>query len=186
MKILSSWTERATERAHSEPIAREADTRECAAIADALGIVGCRAFSARYSISPLDRGRYLVAGAFSAILIQTCVVTLEPFDQTVEEPFEIEFWPPDQIADDSGGGTASEIEVDGLAGEDPEPVVNGRLQIGPVLYELLAAATDPFPRHPDAELEQTEAGSSDPEPAQNPFAVLRGLKPGENGGPNED
>jgi hypothetical protein len=186
MKILSSWTERAAERAQSELVAREADAGECTAIANALGIVGCRTFSARYSISPLDCGRYLVAGAFSAVLIQTCVVTLEPFDQSIEESFEIEFWPPDQLADEFGGETAHEIEIDGLAGEDPEPVVNGRLQIGPVLYELLAAATDPFPRHPDAELERTEAGASDTELPQHPFAALRSLKPDDNGAGDED
>lgn len=187
MNVLSSWVERAAAPAQSESQERQADAAECADIAAALGIVGCRNFNARYTISELGRGRYQVAGTFAAVLVQTCVVTLDPFDQTVEEPFEFEFWPAEQLAPDPGASaTGREIEIDGLSGEDPEPIINGRLEIGPVLYQLLAAATDPFPRGPEAELERTEAGDPDRERSKHPFAALRRLKPDDEAPPDAD
>jgi Large ribosomal RNA subunit accumulation protein YceD len=186
MSVLSSWVELAAAPSRAQPIVRHANEAECAAIAEALGIPGCRSLTARYSIAALNRGRYRLSGEIAAVLVQNCVVTLEPFDQPLNAPFEIEFWPADQLMSEGFAPESSrEIEVDPLAGEDPEPIINGRLEIGPLLYQFLAAAIDPFPRHPDAELERTEADAPDRGRAEHPFAALHQLKRDEDGSPTE-
>ena len=182
MKMLAGWNEKATNIADETlSRARQADRTERDAIAEALGIPACNIFAAQYKITARDRGRYHVAGQIAAELVQTCVVLLEDFNQTIEIPFEVEFWPAKQLPTASDDEVSATVDVDALEGEDPEPIHDGRLEIGPLLYEFLATGLDPFPRHSDAELEHTEAAAPDAPTANNPFAALQHLKGDENG-----
>lgn len=176
MTVLSSWVERANPT-KTEPIVREAGNAERALIANALAIPGCSRFTASYTIAAINRGRFRVTGEISADLVRTCVVTLDDFEQTLDVPFEIEFWPADQLATaNPEQGSQREVEIDALSGEDPEPIVNGRLEIGPLLYQFVAAEMDPFPRHPDAELERTVADTPQGGGEEHPFSALSRLK----------
>lgn len=164
---------------------RQAGADECAAIAEALAIPACRNLEASYRLTQLARGRVLMTGRIRAVLVRTCVVELEDFEQVLEEPIEIEFWPEAQIegararplAAQTSSASDREIAVDALEGEDPEPISNGRIDVGAVIYQFLAAALDPFPRMPGAALETVEAAAPAAEERQNPFAALRALKP---------
>jgi hypothetical protein len=104
-------------------------------------------------------------------------VTLEPVAQAISEPIEVDLWPADEI----GPLAAGEHSV--LEADMPEPIENGRIGVGRIAYEHLAAALDPYPRRSDAAFEgraQGPRGSGDV-PA-SPFAVLAGLKPKPAGG----
>lgn len=161
---------------------RAATEQECAAVARALGIEACKALTATYSVSHLPKGRFSVQGAAKATVVQTCVVTLDPVELEVVEEISVEFWPPDQL-EASSSAPGREVDVEALAGEDPEPILHGQLPIGAIVYQLLAAGLDPFPRSADAALERTEARASEDEAdATNPFAALRSLK-GKTEGP---
>jgi hypothetical protein len=60
----------------------------------------------------------------------------------------------------------------------PEPIVGGRIDMGPVIYETLATGLDPYPKREGASFawssHATEnAGEEKPE---SPFAALKRLK----------
>ena len=121
-----------------------------------------------------DAGRTLstLTGRLRAEVSQTCVVTLEPVDSTIEEAFEAVFWPQEDMPTPESG----ELAID----EEPErePIVAGQLAVGRVVFESLAAALDPFPRKPGAVLDWQPAASADGPAAKpaSPFAVLANLK----------
>ena len=59
-----------------------------------------------------------VAGSLSADVVQTCVVTLEPVPDHVQDSFEALFAPP-HLAHNQGG---EEVELDFHAEDPPEPI----------------------------------------------------------------
>jgi hypothetical protein len=152
-------------------IEHRASPAERNAVAAALGLVACISLEARYRVSGLSRGRYRLTGELRAECVQSCVVTLEPVGAVIEQAFAVEFCPPDDL-------TADAITFDALAEEaDIEPLEDGRVPAGRIVYETLAAALDPYPRLPGAELAVTSAGPATAEGA-GPFAALARLKPG--------
>jgi hypothetical protein len=101
------------------------------------------------------------------------VVTLEPIASSIEERFEATFWPEQDMPSPQGG------EVDMDEEPEPEPMLAGQIGVGRVVFECLAMAVDPFPRRPDATLDQSSTPPPDAasEAASSPFAVLANLKP---------
>jgi uncharacterized metal-binding protein YceD (DUF177 family) len=157
---------------------REATPAELKAVAKALDVISVERLEARYMIKTLRRSRYLLSGEVKARLTQACVVTLDPVPTTINEPFSVEFWPAEDIpvADTDSNG---EHELEALGDDPPEPLDHSRISAGRIIYETLAAALDPYPRLPDAQLERTEA-VDDPAATTgqriSPFAALAKLK----------
>ena len=178
------WFERVAEVGDGIERRREATATDCARLARDWGIPDCLSLSVDYSISPLRRGRFRMTGTAVARVVQTCVVALEPFEQMLEEPIEVEFWPPEQLEQNKPIG--AEVDVEALTGEDPEPIENGRMHVGGVVYQLLTSGLDPFPRGPDAHLERRESDSSEPGERDNPFSVLEKLQQARGGRTRDD
>lgn len=154
-------------------IERQADAAERDAVARELGILACNKIEVRYRLTPRSKGRFYLRGRLDADIEQACVVSLEPVPEAIAADIDLEFWPVEQFEQ------AAEIEVDDVDHDDPEPIANGALEIGRVVYELLASQADPYPRLPGEELEQSEsgqAGDPDEPDAGNPFAKLAALK----------
>lgn len=121
------------------------------------------------------QGRLALQGTLAAAVTQTCVVSLEPVECTLEVPLEIEFWPIHMIED----LTASVDEAASHGTLDwPEPILDSKIDLGPVIYETLATALDPYPKREGVSFAWSEAGGAgdDIEPAENPFAALKRLK----------
>ncbi len=137
-------------------------------IADALAVTRCDLVSCSYDVKALHGNRFKVSGSIRATFEQICVVTLDPVVQDLEIDLDVEFWPSAQL------GSLSE-EYDEPERDDPEPIVDGELEIGRVIYEAIAANIDPYPRSPDAELERSSSIGEDETP-DHPFAVLADLK----------
>jgi hypothetical protein len=151
---------------------REAAPDELARVARALDLVACASLKAAYTIAPTLDGRFRLSGRLRAEINQACVVTLEPIDSTIEEGFDVTFWPEEEMPAPRGGAVDLDEEP------DPEPIVAGQIDVGRVVFECLAAAIDPFPRLPGATLDwrapaPAEAISGKPE---SPFAVLANIK----------
>lgn len=137
-------------------------------IADALDLIACERLDARYEIRRLTRGRYLLQGTLEADVTQSCVVTLEPVETHVVEPFEVEFRPglPD---------TAGIAEFDALEARDIEPLEGESIPVGRIIYEQLAAAIPAYPRKEGVAFEQPPGPEGTDAPA-GPFAVLDQLR----------
>lgn len=145
---------------HAAPEAR-------AEIAAELDLLACERLDARYEIKPLSQGRFLLQGMLEADVIQSCVVTLEPVETHVVEPFEAEFRPG--LTEALGSA-----EFDALAEREIEPLEGESIPVGRIVYEHLASAIPAYPRKEGVAFEQPPV----PEGAEttSPFAVLEQLK----------
>lgn len=148
----------------TERTATEAERR---AVASALEIIACRSLAASYRIKPMGGGRYRLSGHVSAEVEQACVITLEPVPARIEERFDAEFWPEGEAEPTPAG------EVEALSAREIEPIEKGRIDVGRIVFEQLAAGLDPFPRQDGAALDHSEAGTR--EETANPFSVLAPL-----------
>jgi uncharacterized metal-binding protein YceD (DUF177 family) len=115
-----------------------------------------------------------VRGRVSATVGQTCVVTLEPLANEVEEAIDLVFAPPSAIKRDGDGPGAEERN---LAGNEPEPLIGGAVDLGALATEFLILGLDPYPRKPGAIFQPPSDASSD----EGPFAALAQLKRGRHG-----
>ncbi len=137
-------------------------------IANALKLIDLEKLRVDFRIERLAGGAYRLSGHLDADCAQPCVVTLDPVPETVSDTFDVEFW-PDHVADDDAG------EMPVLGGRDVEPLENGVIDVGRIVYETFAASLNPYPRKPGAEFNWTDKNAQDTGKA-NPFSVLAKLK----------
>ena len=113
-----------------------------------------------------------MTGRVRARIGQTCVVTLDPIENDIDEPIDLIFAPPEQIpelADLVDEAAESDRDIP----DPPEPIENGMIDLGRVATDALFLAIDPYPRKPDAVFEPLVAA---PDPEDHPFAALKALK----------
>jgi hypothetical protein len=137
------------------------------ALADLAGLRTLSDFSAVFDVVPRRQG-LRVTGRVQARAGQTCVVTLEPIENSIDEHVDLLFLPGAQDPMAEGESDA------GL----PEPLVDGRIDLGAIATEFLVLGIDPYPRKPDAVFEPPVIGTEE----AHPFAALAALKnkPGGN------
>lgn len=147
-----------------------ADAGEAAALAARNGLEAVRSFEAELTVTPWRRSGLTVEGAFKAVVVQICGVSLEPFEQPMEERFTLRFLPAEDLSAEAQRTAFS------LEDEDPPDVLEGdSIDLGAIAEEQFALAIDPYPRAPGAELPAAE-GESLAESADSPFAALAALK----------
>jgi uncharacterized metal-binding protein YceD (DUF177 family) len=142
------------------------------AMAEVAGLREVLSASASLDLTPNSGGRFHVAGRVRARIGQTCVVTLDPIENDIDEPIDLMFAPPEQIpdlADLVDDAAESEAEIP----DPPEPIENGMIDLGRLATDALFLAIDPYPRKPDAVFEPLVEA---PDPEDHPFAALKALK----------
>jgi hypothetical protein len=152
-----------------------ASAAECAALAAQCGLAALQAFEADFTVRKRGFGGVKVTGSLQALVTQTCVITLDPFDTTVRAMIDVDFAPYGELSGEAakrktaaGGGAASV-----LSGEDPpDPIINGEIDLGALAAEFLLLNVDDYPRKPGAVFEEAEAHTEAREKV-SPFAVLR-------------
>lgn len=152
-----------------------ANGAERAQLAEQSGLVSVQSFEAGFNIRKRAQGRLKVSGALEALVTQTCVVTLEPFESVVHADIDVDFAPYGESASEAvDARAAGESPASGsLSGEDPpDPIINGQIDLGALAAEFLVLNLDLYPRKPGAVFEETEACSETPD-KDSPFAVLR-------------
>jgi hypothetical protein len=145
-----------------------ADESVRAAVAALAGLRDIARLEATVDISHHGDG-LRAAGTVSAKVGQTCVITLDPVENEVEETFDVTFAP--------GGGPAPAAAGDGndepvAVTESPEALVDGVADIGAILTEFLLLGIDPYPKKPGAVFASPSEGDDD----AGPFAALARLK----------
>lgn len=146
---------------------------ERSAVASKLDLEEIASLDMEYELQRVGARRFRLKGHVNAAVTQRCVVTLEPLNSEIDEHFEVELWPEEEVekfefSEDEDGAAVS---LDG-----PEPIVDQRIDVGQLAYEHLAAALDPYPRKPGAEFKWRDphADTSD-DSGTKPFAELRNL-----------
>jgi len=152
----------------------EADAATRAGMAEIAGLRDVSSARGSFDLSLQSGGRVHVAGHLTARIGQTCVVTLDPIENDIDEEIDLIFAPVEQIpqiADELGD---EEIEIgEGEVPDPPEPIVNGIIDLGRLATDVLFLAIDPYPRKEGAVFEP-QVTAADPE--DHPFAALKALK----------
>lgn len=159
-----------------------ADALERAALARRFGLDSLKALTASVTLTKIGDGRRVRLSAnFSADVVQSCVVTLEPVPSRIEDSFVL-------VYDGDAGGPAEAEIVVLLKGQDsPEPWSGNVIDVGKAIAEHLALALDPYPRAPGAEpstlglasggAEEAKVGDdTDGEFSESPFKELANLR----------
>jgi hypothetical protein len=139
------------------------------------GVAGLRevlSAHASLDVTPERGGRVHVTGRVRARIGQTCVVTLDPIENEIDEPIDLIFAPPEQIPELSDLVDEA-AESDGKIPDPPEPIINGVIDLGRLATDALFLAVDPYPRRPDAVFEPLIVAA---DPMDHPFAALQALQ----------
>lgn len=151
-----------------------ASRQEMAALSRRFGLADMTSLEADIDLRVAEQGRIRVKVTFTADVLQSCVVTLEPVPARLNEGFEVVFAP--EPGDD--GSDHGEVVIDAMADDPPEPLTGDEIDIGELVAQHLALAIEPYPRKqganwtPDDKADPTGAGGD----RENPFAVLAELK----------
>ena len=136
--------------------------------ADIATLAGLRTLSrlvASFDVTRSGPGLRVV-GEIAATAGQTCVVSLEPVENEIQERVDLLFAP-------GMSELQSDAEPDGPdAKEPPEALVDGTVDLGAIAIEFLILGIDPYPRKPGVVFEGASVG----EASSHPFAGLAKLK----------
>ena len=162
------------------------------AIAAECGLPAVASLRVTYKITPRVGGRIEVVGDLAARVTQVCVVSLEPFEGDLTQHIDLAFAPSAAALDDWFAAEAPrrgrrgepdrrsphESPASATIGEDqpdpPDPIIDGRIDLGALALEFLVLALDPYPRRPGVAFDGVVLGDDVPEPSA--FAGLARLK----------
>ena len=152
----------------------QAGPEACAAIAELAEVRTVRDLTAALDLAlrlSEDGATELihVTGRVRAVVGQTCVVTLEPIENEIDEPVDIAFAEPA-----AGDSPASDRDPHRQVVDDdaPEPLTGGMIDLGAIATEFLILGIDPYPRKADVEFAPPAVKDDTP----HPFAALAALK----------
>lgn len=139
----------------------EANENERAALAERLGLIRLDSLSAEVALRCRAGGTGVTAsGKFGADVVQSCVVSLEPVPDHIEDSFEEVFAPE--------GYEPTEDEE-----EDPPETFDGdEIDLGELTAQLLALALNPYPRAAGAKSRDSDDGDSSAPGGRRPFEGL--------------
>jgi hypothetical protein len=164
------WMHAATDvSASGRTVERTATAAECEALSKALGITSCEHLKVAYTLRPKGGGRYQGLGQCHVAVTQACVISFVPVRATLNLPIDVIFAPEGEEPPEG------EEEREILSLPEVEPIPNGQMEIGRVVFEVIAAGLDPHPRAEGAAFawEDEKAKAS----TVHPFAALAKLKP---------
>jgi uncharacterized metal-binding protein YceD (DUF177 family) len=138
------------------------------AVAHQLGLPRIAELTAKLLVKPFRKDGLAVGGTIHARLTQTCVVSADDFESTVDAPVDIRFSPDGK--DPNADFDLAELN-DPEAEDPPDLLTGGEIDLGAVIAEFLALALDPYPRKPGIDFEAPRE-----DPSLSPFAALNALK----------
>ena len=180
MNEAPAWSEWvALVELRSGPVTRliAADHDARTALAEDLGVDRLDRLEAEVQVRPWLDGA-LIEARWTAVIEQTCGVTLEPFGSELEGAFSVRVLP--RTSPHAPQEEVKEVAVDPEAEDPPDLLDEDRMDLAAYVIEHLALEIDPFPRKPGAVFEPP----ADEQPP-SPFAVLRDLKPKPGSGAGE-
>lgn len=151
----------------------ETSADERAALAKLNRLPAIEAFEASLSVRR-ERAGVRVTGTVRARVDQVCVVTLDVFAAEIVEPVDVVFMDEKALA----AFHAAQVRRPDADGDDerpdePDAIVNGRIDLGTLAAEHLTLGLDPYPKKPGAAF--AEPAPTDA-PDASPFAGLKALK----------
>lgn len=153
---------------------------ERTALATRFGLGGLNLLEGHARLSALEGDEVLLEASFQAQVGQICSVTLEPLNERIEASFsqvfsssgESETW-EGEISQDT---EISDVGEGPSVSEPPEPLDDGKIDLGECVAEELAVRINPAPRKKGVEFEGLNEDEGSPQEAKGPFAALAQLK----------
>lgn len=142
-------------------------------LAAAHGLEAVRRFRAVLDVTAWKRDGVRVEGTVTADVVQACIVTLEPVQQTVDEAVSALFLPEGSKLAVPARLVEGEIILDPEGDDAPELYTGDTVDVGQLAEEFFALGIDPYPRKAGALL---ETGSPDEEQRGPLFEKLAALK----------
>ena len=146
-------------------VALEANAEALAALAKPAGVDAVERLTASFDLTLRGRDGLHVGGRISATVRQSCVVTLEPVVNEIDEAVDVDFAPARAAA-----AAPNDIDPEAATSDEPEPLVGNSVDLGLLATEFLILGVDPYPRKPGAAFAPPEPA----DPGANPFAALAG------------
>lgn len=144
----------------------DALTRE--RLAEVAELVSIPELTVSLRVLPVGTNDARVQGTLKGIVRQTCVISLEAFDSPIEEDISVDFAVmPERKVDEE-----DEEEIEDI----PDPIIDGKIDLGALATEFLILGIDPYPRKPGVEFKAIIEEPEEPERKPNPFEQLSGLK----------
>jgi hypothetical protein len=134
-----------------------ADEHARAAVARLAGVVDLPRLEASFDLTPHRDNGMRIIGRVSAAVIQTCSVSLESMTSEVTEEVDLVFLPSPAEA---SGPTRREVEV--LLEDEPELLIDGKIDLGGIATEFLMLGINPYPRKADSLFEAPRVESKSP------------------------
>ncbi|MEJ8573716.1 DUF177 domain-containing protein [Microbaculum marinum] len=147
----------------------EADPQERETLARLFDIPAVQSLEGTFHVAPWRSRGLKVQGHVEARVEQTCVVTLDPVENTVSEDVEVYF------AAEGAAARAPQADAAVEAERDIEELVGDQIDIGALAAEHVALGLDPYPRKPGVEFAPGEFDDGEEE-EKGPFAALSALK----------
>lgn len=154
----------------------EATEAERGALAASCDLAGIDALAADFRVTADGDGGLRVTGSAAARVRQVCVVSLEEFASDIAESIDVRFAPLAEVEALAAERAARPPVQDEEDDADlPDPIVQGRIDLGALAAEMLVLGLDPYPRKPGVAFADPAAAEPE-EPDASPFAVLRTFK----------
>jgi uncharacterized metal-binding protein YceD (DUF177 family) len=153
----------------------EANEAERVALAKSIGLAAIQRLTGKFILSRAGRGAIRARGEVHAEVTQICVVSLEPFDVALDEDLDVRYAPS---AGEAPGrrkppiATARAADMAADDDDEPDPIVDGKINLGALAVEFLVLGLDPYPRKPGVEFSAPSTGERDAD------ASVSGLKDG--------
>lgn len=168
--------------------AGEADLK---AIAVRLAIPAVQSLSAEMTLQrvPGNKSVIHVEGMLKADVTQSCIISQAPVKGHIEEEFEGWYADSEVVslakAKHERAGKMNDTEIPIMdEREDPEPIINGKIDLGDLVAQYLSLSLNPYPRaHGVAWDKESVDHGHDAQPStllrKNPFEALKDWKGGE-------
>ncbi|MEM7507458.1 MAG: YceD family protein [Pseudomonadota bacterium] len=154
------------------PFSIELDAEALPDVARYLGVLSLGDVALSGELFALDATGWQAVGHLHAIVEQSCVVTLAPVLQEIDQEVLRRYIPSTEIAE--------EVEIVVTEDEDGPDPFEDEIDIGALLLEEIALALDPYPRAKGAALETQVFAAPGVKPMTDedarPFAKLAALK----------
>lgn len=169
-----------------ETVKLKALKNECAALAKRFKVQELKYLKAEFDLVKKSNGKVHMEGYFTANIVQSCVVTLEPVTNHVKGELDVVFCDEAEIARRDKELAKEFVDDDGVVSiasfdkSEIEPIVGGVIDLGEVIAQHLMMGIDPYPRKEGAVFTDVtpnkHAGEFGLTTSENPFAVLASLK----------
>lgn len=160
------------------------DESQTQAIVKRLAVDGLEGLQARITLRRNPGNMVIhIQGLITAKAFQKCIITLAPLEIDIEAPFEAWYADSSQTLSFTKAKRERDIEKDNIEqpildeADDPEPVIDGHIDLGELVVQHLSLNIDPYPRAIGASYEigddDLKAARKSGEAYANPFEALK-------------